>query len=78
MKIYRITGSFMMGETYQEFTKEIIGKGKIEALERLYSDLGSKHKVKRRNIKLKKMTEIKIDKVENPLVKYQAGAKDAK
>ena len=76
MKVYRITGSFLMGTNYQHFTKEIIGTGKSEAIERLYSDLGSKHYVNRRNIKIEKISEIKPNKIEDPIVKYKAGVKD--
>ena len=75
MKIYKITGTFLMGTDSQPFTKEVLGKGKTDALETLYSDLGSKHKVKRRNIKIGKITEIKLNKVKDPIVQYKAGGK---
>jgi large subunit ribosomal protein LX len=75
MKVYKITGTFLMGDSSQHFTKEIMGKGKSEALQRLYSVLGSKHKVKRRNIKITKMTEIKPEKIEDPILKFQVGGK---
>jgi len=76
MKVYRISGTFLMGNSNQIFTKEIIGKGKSEALELLYSDLGSKHNVNRRNIKIEKITEIKPGNIEDPIVRYKAGVKD--
>jgi large subunit ribosomal protein LX len=74
MKIYKITGTFLMGDAHQQFTKEVLGKGKSDATERLYSELGSKHKVNRRNISIEKITEIKPEKVEDPIIKYKAGA----
>lgn len=73
MKIFRISGTFLMGNSKQEFTKEIIGKGKSEAIERLYSELGSKHNVNRRNIKIQKIKEVKPESVEDPIVKFKAG-----
>ena len=76
MKVYRVTGTFLMGESYQQFTKEIIGTGKSEAIERLYSDLGSKHYVNRRNIKIEKISEIKPNKIEDPIIKFKAGVKN--
>jgi large subunit ribosomal protein LX len=65
-----------MGDSNQTFTKEVIGKGKADAVQTLYSDLGSKHKVKRRNIKLKKVTEIPLDKVKDPIIRFKAGGKN--
>lgn len=76
MKIYRISGKFLMGNKYQEFTKEMIGKGKSEALERLYSILGSKHNVGRRYIKVEKITQIKPESAEDPLVRFKVGEKN--
>ena len=75
MKVYRISGTFLMGDNTQHFTKEILGKGKADAVEIIYSILGSKHKVKRRNIKFTKITEIKAEKAEDPIVQHLAGGK---
>ena len=49
-KVYKITGKFLMGERWRPFTKEVIAKTKENAKEILLSDVGSKHRVKRRNI----------------------------
>jgi len=76
MNVYRISGKFLMGRKYQVFTKEMIGKGKSEALERLYSIIGSKHNVERRYIKVEKITQIKPESAEDPLVRYKVGVKN--
>ena len=69
-KVYKITGKFLMGENWRPFTKEIIGTTKQNAEGILLSEIGSKHRVKRRNITIKTIEEISVDQVENPVVKY--------
>ena len=62
----------MMGEEWRTFTKEVIAKTKENAKEILLSDMGSKHRVKRRSIELKNIEEITVDQIENPVIKYLA------
>ena len=50
-----------MGNKYQKFSKEIVALKKEDALELVYSDLGSKHKVKRTQIKIEKIEEEEIE-----------------
>ena len=45
MKVYRIEGRFLMGKIWQPFSKEVIGNDENEAKERLFSILGSRHRV---------------------------------
>lgn len=56
VKIYRVKGTFKMGERMQRFSKEYPALSEKNAIERAYSDFGSRYKVKR--------NKIKIDKVE--------------
>ncbi|MFQ6127871.1 MAG: 50S ribosomal protein L18Ae [Thermoplasmata archaeon] len=70
MKPYRISGTFLMGESWSPFTKEVAGKDENDAVERLVSDLGSKHRVKRRNIKISSVERLKEKEVEDPLVGF--------
>jgi len=75
MKAFRVKGKFIMGKSimsknWQRFTKEVASLNKEEAKERVYSDLGSKHRVKRRNIKVEEIEEIAEDEITNPLVKH--------
>ncbi len=60
-KLFKITGKFFMGNKYQKFSKEIVALKKEDALELVYSDLGSKHKVKRTQIKIEKIEEEEIE-----------------
>jgi len=70
MKVYRIKGKFLMGKIWQPFSKEFIGENEEEAKERMYSIIGSRHRVKRRMIKVEEIKEINRDEIEDPVIKY--------
>jgi large subunit ribosomal protein LX len=55
--MWKFEGKMKMGKKWTKFTKEIEAPSKERALEILYSDLGSKHHVKRRNIVVEKVEE---------------------
>ena len=71
--IYKVTGSFKKGNKIQPFTKEILMDNKKNVEEYVYSILGSKHRVKRKEITITKIEEISSDKVTNPIIKQQIG-----
>jgi len=73
IKIFRISGKFRMGEELQIFTKEFRAVSKENGLEKLYTDLGSKHKVKRNRIIIDEIKEIKPEEAENVYVKEMSG-----
>ena len=73
MKAFRVTGSFKMGRNFQNFSKEVISKDKKEAEEITLSDLGSKHKVKRYQITVKEIKELKPDEVTDTIISYKLG-----
>jgi len=64
-KIFRIDGWFEKNENKLEFEKEIPANSEERALELLYSELGSKHAVKRNLITIKNVEEIKPEEVKD-------------
>jgi len=70
MKVYRVEGRFLMGKIWQPFSKEVMGDDEEEARERIYSLFGSRHKVKRRMIKIEGMKEVAKEEIEDPVIKY--------
>ncbi len=56
--MFRIKGSFRKNRKNMEFTKEIPAHSEDRAVEILYSELGSKHAVKRDLIEIKEVEEI--------------------
>ena len=73
MKAFKVTGTFRMGRTRQDFVKEVASKDKKEATEFVLSDLGSKHKVKRYDIEIDDVKEVKIEEISDSVVVFKAG-----
>ncbi len=59
MKEFKISGKFKMGEKMQDFTKVVKGQNEKRVREKIYCDIGSRHRVKRSNI-----TILNVEKVE--------------
>ncbi|MFQ6089490.1 MAG: 50S ribosomal protein L18Ae [Candidatus Methanofastidiosia archaeon] len=47
---FEIKGKFLMGNELQKFTKEVVSQKKEHAIEKIYCEFGSKHRVKRSRI----------------------------
>ncbi len=66
MKVFRVRGVALFSpdkvRVWQPFTIDVRAVKKEDALEKVYSDLGSKHKLKRAHIKIVEVTEISPDK----------------
>ena len=71
MKAFKVAGSFRMGRDIEDFTKEVASKDKEEAVEFILSDLGSKHKVKRYDIHIENVQEIKPEDVTDSVITYK-------
>lgn len=76
VKVFRIKGRFRCGEFFQEFRKEVPAIVPKHALEKVYSEIGSKHGVKRHQILIEKIEEISLEEVENPLIREILGETD--
>ena len=70
MKVFKAKGSFKIGERFQPFRKEIVAETKDLAIERIYSVFGSRHRVKRKEIKIEEIQELKEDDITDPVTKY--------
>ena len=68
-QIYRIMGKYRSIHGAVEFNKEIRATCEEDALELLYSDIGSNHRVKRASIVITKIDIIKkLNEVTTPVV----------
>ncbi|WP_400225508.1 50S ribosomal protein L18Ae [Methanomethylophilus alvi] len=74
MKAFLVTGSFADPRKEQPFSIEMAAEDEASVREKTLSTIGSRHKMKRWQIKIDKVEEIPADKVESHLVKYQLGA----
>ena len=64
-KIWRATGEYIKKKRIFRFSKELLADKESHAKEKIYSDLGSKHKVLRRQIKFEQVVEIQPEEVTN-------------
>lgn len=69
MKVFRVTGEIRKPNLKTSFNKEIIALKPEHAVEKVYAELGSKHRVKRFHIKILNVEEIPPQEIENPLLK---------
>ncbi|MDD4222591.1 MAG: 50S ribosomal protein L18Ae [Methanomethylophilus sp.] len=74
MKAFRVTGTFDDPRKIQPFSIEMAAEDEASVKEKVVSTIGSRHKMKRRQIQISKIEEIPADQVESHLVKYQIGA----
>ncbi len=75
MKAYRATGEFKTGKfSWQKFSVEVAAENEAGVTELVYSNLGSRHKLNRSQIKIAEIKPIQGEEITNPVVKHQAGA----
>lgn len=69
VKIYRIEGYMLISHdrapAWQKFKKEVLALKPEHALEKVYSELGSAHKLRRKHIRITSIKEISPDEVED-------------
>jgi len=69
MKVFKVTGEIQKPNLKTTFKKEVIAAKPEHAVEKVYSDLGSKHRAKRLHIKIVSVEEVSPQDIENPLLK---------
>jgi large subunit ribosomal protein LX len=65
IKIYRVTGKIAKPNWQTDFRKELRAMKQEDALDRVYKEIGSKHRAKRFQIKILKIEEIKPEEVKD-------------
>ena len=69
LKVFRVTGEINKPNLKTPFTKELLAIKSEHAVEKVYAEIGSKHRVKRFQLKISKVEEISTDDIENPILK---------
>lgn len=69
MKVFRVTGEIRKPNLESSFKKEVVAVKLEHAVEKVYAELGSKHRVKRFQIKIAKVEEVPPEDIENPVLK---------
>ncbi len=76
MKAYRVAGTFSMGGRKQPFRKEVAAADESEAVEWVYSVLGSNHRTLRRDIAVVEVVEIPLEELEGGRLGRGAGEEE--
>jgi large subunit ribosomal protein LX len=69
LKVFRVTGEISKPNLQTSFSKEVIAAKPEHAIEKVYAEIGSKHRVKRFHIKISNVEEVSPDEIENPILK---------
>jgi large subunit ribosomal protein LX len=73
VKIYRVTGFALFSpdklRKWQKFVIEVRAVKREDAIEKVLSDLGSRHKLKRAHIKILSVTEISPEEARSKFVR---------
>jgi large subunit ribosomal protein LX len=72
LKVFRVTGEILKPNLKTSFSKEIMADKPEHAEEKVYAELGSKHRVKRFHIKITGVEEVPPEQIQNPLLKKMA------
>lgn len=69
VKVFRVAGEIQKPNLKTPFRKEVVAVKPEQAVERVYTELGSKHKVKRFQIKIKDIAEVPLEEIEDPIIR---------
>ena len=68
MQAYRIDGVVRQGKTNQDFCIDLVAENEDQVREKIYSNFGSRHGVKRRYITINSITSIDPSESSAPVV----------
>jgi large subunit ribosomal protein LX len=69
VKVFRVTGEIKKPNLQTSFHKEVRAVKPEDVVERIYKELGSRHRAKRFQIKIHDIKEISPDEIEDDLIK---------
>jgi len=69
VKVYRVTGEIVKPNLRTGFRKEVRALRPEEAAEKVYSEMGSRHRAKRFQIRIREVAEIKPEEIKDLTVK---------
>jgi len=69
IKVFRVTGEIIKPNLRTSFRKEFRALKPEEVVERVYKEIGSKHRAKRFQINIIKVEEISPKEIESPIIR---------
>lgn len=73
VKVFRIRGEIRKPTYQTTFVKELRALKREEALEKIYAEFGSRHRVKRFHLRIASVEEIGAEEAEDPSVRKLSG-----
>lgn len=67
--MYRVTGEIVKPNLRTTFNKEVRALKPENATEKIYKELGSKHRAKRFQIRISKIAEVPPEEIEDPITR---------
>lgn len=74
VKVFRIKGEIRKPTYQTSFVKELRALKREDAVEKIYTEFGSRHRVKRFHVKIASIEEIGAGEAEDPIVRKLSGA----
>lgn len=69
-KVFKVAGVMKSSFGWQRFTKYVLAPNEKVALERIYSIIGSKHRLKRFQIKIQEIKPIEnTEEIQDPIIR---------
>lgn len=62
-KVWRATGEYTKKNRKFRFTRELFGEKEVHVRERIFSELGSRHRVSRKYITIEEVKELKPEEI---------------
>ncbi len=69
MKVFRVTGEIYKPNLNTPFVRELLADKPEHAEERVYAEIGSRHRVKRCHMKVTNVEEVSPADIANPILK---------
>ena len=69
VKVFRVIGEIKKPNFKTRFRREVRALREVDAVEKIYTNLGSKHRAKRFQIIIVRVDEIQAEKIETPFIR---------
>jgi large subunit ribosomal protein LX len=69
MKVFKVTGKIYKPNLKTDFVREMLADKPEHAKEKVYAEIGSRHRVKRCHMKVTSVEEILAEEIKNPILK---------
>jgi large subunit ribosomal protein LX len=75
LKVFKVTGDIYKPNLNTPFVRELLADKAEHAEEKVFAEIGSRHRVKRHHMRVTSVEEVPADQIDNPILKkYVTGA----